>query len=101
MEDKVLDSLKLRIKNINEDVLNDLIADAITDVKTYINWPAETEETFPEGCNTIIKDIVMIRANRLGSEGIASESHSGVSQTYENDFPPELKRRLNKYRRLP
>lgn len=86
----------MRIKNVSDALFSDLITDAITDVKTYTN---RTEE-LPVACETIIKDLVMIRVNKLGSEGIASESFSGVSQSYENDLPSELKRRLNKYRRL-
>lgn len=98
METKILESLRLRIKNVSDELITDFITDATSDVKTYTN--RESEE-LPQECSTIIKDLVMIRANKLGSEGISSESFSGVSQTYESDLPPELKRRLNKYRRLP
>lgn len=99
LEDKLLQSLNLKIKNVSNELIVDFITDAETDVRTHTNRPAP--EALPVGCETIIKEIVLMRYNRFGSEGIASESFSGVSQSYVDDFPEDIKRRLNKFRRLP
>lgn len=99
MEEKILKSLKLRLKNLTDEEIQDLLSDVITDVREYIHAPSDSE--LPTGCESTVKELVMIKANRLGAEGIASESHSGVSQSYESDIPPNIKRKLNLYRRLP
>ncbi|WP_312647568.1 phage head-tail connector protein [Aminipila sp.] len=99
IEERILASLKLRVKNVSDELLKDLTTDAITDVRTFTN--ISKDEELPGGCETIVKDLVVRKINRLGSEGIASESHSGVSQTYEPDLPEDIKKKLNRFRRLP
>lgn len=99
MEERILDSLKIRVKNVSDDLLKDLVTDAITDVRTYLNW-SEHEE-LPAGCETVVKDIVVRQVNRQGSEGLASESFSSTSQSYESELPRDITRKLTKYRRLP
>lgn len=99
MEKELLKSLKLRIKNVEDELLLDLIRDAITDVKTHINY-AVTDD-LPAGCDSLVKELVSIRANQIGNEGLASYSAAGVSETYLADLPADLRCRLNKFRRLP
>ncbi|MDC4242535.1 phage head-tail connector protein [Clostridium tertium] len=100
MELEILNSLKLRpgISNLPETLLIDFITDAIQDVKIFINY--SDNEILPNGCKTIVKDLVVIKCNKLGSEGIASESHEGTSESYESDIPQEIKKKLYRYRRL-
>lgn len=49
---------------------------------------------------SIVEEWVVIRYNKLGSEGLQSESYSGISQTFLSDIPNDIKAQLNKYRRL-
>lgn len=44
--------------------------------------------------------IAIIKLNRLGSEGLDSESFSGISQSYLNDYPDDIKAVLNRKRRI-
>ncbi len=99
--DDILQSLKLRpgISNLSDELLKDFIQDSFSDVTEYINLEEGAE--MPVGCISIVKDLVVIKANRIGSEGISSESHEGVSQTYIDGIPKEIKTRLRRYRRLP
>lgn len=99
--DDILKSLKLRpgISNLSDELLKDFIQDSFNGVSEYINLIEGTE--MPEGCISIVKDLVVVNINRLGSEGISSESHEGVSQTYIDGIPKEIKSRLRRYRRLP
>ena len=100
MEEQILISIKLRpgISNNSDDLLKDLISDTITDVKAFINY-AYIEE-LPVGCISIVKELVIAKCNKLGSEGISSESHEGVSQSYTNDMPKDIKKKLYRYRKL-
>lgn len=80
-------------------LIEDIVSSAIDDVRDNLNYFYEKE--LPTYCKGIVKDLALIRYNQLGSEGLKSESYSGVSQTYNDDIPLSIKRRLSKYRRLP
>ncbi len=99
--DEVLQSLKLRpgISNLSDDLLKDFIQDSFNDVSEYINLEDGLE--MPIGCISIVKDLVVIKVNKIGSEGISSESYEGVSHSYIDGIPKEIKARLRRYRRLP
>ena len=69
----------------------------------------DTEQAFKELCNvdvipdeasSLIAEMAVIRYNRLGSEGLASQGYSGASESFINGLPDDLLRRLGKYRRL-
>ncbi len=101
MIEKIIESIKLRpgISNVDEFLLADLVQDSVIEVSDYINLKEGKE--LPIGCISIIKDIVVIKVNKLGSEGISSESYSGVSQSYTEDIPKDILRKLKRYRKLP
>lgn len=45
-------------------------------------------------------DMTVYTFNRLGTEGLTGESYSGVNFSYTDDFPPQLLRQLNAYRKV-
>ena len=82
------------------DVLEDMIKDSINDMRTMLNY--DDEEELPAGCIPAIKELVLVRYNQDGVEGISSESQSsGGSTTYMDALPDRVKRTIRKYRRLP
>lgn len=97
----ILESIKLRpgMSNISDTLLSDFISDVFNDISQYINLIEDAE--MPQGCISIVKDLVVIKCNNLGSEGISSESHEGTSQSYIEDIPKGVKSRLRRYRKLP
>ena len=99
--EEILKSIKLRpgLSNFGDDLLKDIISDVYNDVAEVINL--EEGKEMPLGCISIIKDLVVIKINKLGSEGISSESHEGISQSFINDIPYDVKRKLRRYRKLP
>ena len=101
MENEILESLKLRpgIANNNVELLLDITKDVISDVSEYINL--KEGESLPKGCISIVKELVTIKCNKLGNEGLASTSASGVSENYIDGLPKELKAKLRRYRKLP
>jgi hypothetical protein len=48
----------------------------------------------------IVEEITVIKLNRMNSEGLASQSYSGVSESYLNDYPQHIKNILNRKRRI-
>lgn len=99
--DNIVAVLKLRpgISNLTTELLTDIVQDTITDVVEYINLEEGTD--VPTSCVSIVKDIVIVKCNKLGSEGLSSESYSGVSQSYIEDIPKDILRKLKRYRKLP
>lgn len=101
MENKILESLLKRLGlQDQKDVLSDMIHDCISDMRLMLNY--EESEELPEGCIPAVKELVLIRYNQDGVEGISSESQSsGGSTTYMDALPDQVKRAVRKYRRLP
>lgn len=101
MENKILESLLKRPGlQDQEDVLTDMIQDSIIDMRSMLNY--EEDEDLPEGCIPAVKELVLVRYNHDGVEGISSESQSsGGSITYMDSMPDRVKRTIRKYRRLP
>lgn len=97
---KLIQSLRLRpgIEAVTDDLLKDFINDSIQDVKDYINY--SDEEELPLGCISIVKELVIIKCNRLGAEGLSGQSSSGISENYNDDIPKPLKKKLYRYRKL-
>lgn len=101
MENKILESLLKRPGlQDQKDILTDMIQDSISDMRTMLNYGEG--EALPEGCIPAIKELVLVRYNQDGVEGISSESQSsGGSATYMDALPDRVKRAVRKYRRLP
>lgn len=77
---------------------------SISILNYYINkatqhFLSETNlEKMPVSAGNIIIDLVILMWNKRGSEGLSSENHSGISYTWMNDIPVELKRQIASYR---
>ena len=76
-----------------------LVEDAITEVKNYVN--AAEAEALPMSVKHIVKELALIRFNKLGAEGVSSTSQSGISENYIEDLPAGLRRQLRRIRKLP
>lgn len=98
--EEILSSIKLRPGiSVNSDkLLKDLIEDSIHGVKDFINY--SDEEELPCGCISIVKELVIIKCNRLGTEGLSSQNVGGASESYLNDIPKPLKKQLYRYRKI-
>ena len=47
-----------------------------------------------------IEKMVVYNYNRLGTEGLNSESYSGVSYNYTTDYPEQILKMLKRYRKI-
>lgn len=96
---KILEKVKRRsnaAKSQSNDLLNDFIEETQEEIKDLIH-----REDIPLSLEGTIADIVVIKCNRLGTEGISSESFSGVSTSYMNDLPKDIIKKLRSCRKLP
>lgn len=100
MEEKIIKSLILRQGMEEGELLKDMVHDSILEMKSYLNYAED--EVLPEACIPAVKEMVLVRYNQDGVEGIASESQSsGGSTVYLDALPDKVKRVIRKYRRLP
>lgn len=88
-----LEKLKVRLPEVEDALLNQLLEDAENDILDYTNRNVLLPKM--EGLQ---RDLAIIYYNRLGSEGEASRSEGGISVSYE--MPQSIKDRLKAYRRL-
>lgn len=65
---------------------------------------AEVEEYCKRELDTVLElaaeQIAVIKLNRFGSEGLSSQSYSGVSESYIDGYPAEIQAVLNRKRKV-
>ena len=83
MTDAQLDRIKRRL-GIVDALQDDLINDLIDDAHAQFMAITDADMVLPK-YNFIISEVVILRYNRKGSEGMKSESVDGYSVTYETD----------------
>lgn len=59
-----------------------------------------TQNDNTKALKPLIIKIVIYNYNRLGTEGLTSESYSGVSYSYCDDYPESIMRTARAYRKL-
>ena len=67
---------------------------ALAEVEDYCNREADAT------LEMIAERIAVINLNRMNTEGLASQSLSGVSENYINDYPADIKAVLNRKRKI-
>ena len=93
----MLTNIKLLLNitdNSKDSLLQVLINSAINEVLNYTH-----NENAIEDLGATIIDMVVFKYNRLKTEGVDSESYSGVSFNYSADYPEAIMRSLRAYRK--
>lgn len=67
---------------------------ALAEVEGYCNRPVDFE------LEIIVERIAVIKLNRTNTEGLASQSYSGVSESYVDGYPADIKAVLNRKRKI-
>lgn len=67
---------------------------ALAEVEAYCRRPVDIE------LELVAYEIAKIKLNRLNAEGLASQSYSGVSETYIDGYPAEIQKVLNRKRKI-
>lgn len=68
---------------------------AVAEVSAYCNRSLLDYEL-----ETVAERIAVIKLNRLNTEGLASQSFSGVSETYVDGYPADIMAVLNRKRKI-
>lgn len=67
---------------------------ALAEVEAYCNRRIDTE------LEIVAERIAVIKLNRMNTEGLASQSFSGVSESYVDGYPADIKAILNRKRKV-
>ena len=67
---------------------------AISEVEEYCKREADAS------LELIAEKIAVIKLNRINTEGLSSQSYSGVSESYLDGYPEEIKMVLNRKRKI-
>lgn len=78
-------------------LLNMCIEDATNDAMGVTN---QSKAYVEQHLATTIVDMAVLIYNRIGTEGLASQSVSGMSESYTDDLPKKLKKSLYAHRRI-
>lgn len=92
----MLEDLKILLGVTNKDDLLNLL---IRKSETFVKNECRIEE-IPESLRDTVTDIAVIMYNRQGTEGVSSESFSGISTNYDLNLPINIRKALNRHRRL-
>lgn len=80
--------------NFTDEQINLCLKHAQAEVKSYCNRELDEE------LEICAQKIAIIKLNKLNSEGLASQSYSGVSESYIDGFPADILAVLNRKRKL-
>lgn len=69
---------------------------AAADVEAYTRRSAESDVVL----GLCAAQMAVVRLNRINTEGLASQSYSGVSESYLNGYPEEIQATLRSKRRI-
>lgn len=93
----MLEEIKLMLgaaaSNYSDELIGLCIKQALAEVEAYCNRDIDFEL---EAC---AQRIAIIKLNRIGSEGLASQGFSGVSENYIDGYPQDILSILNRKRR--
>lgn len=93
----MLEKIKLCLTNntYTDELINLFIEDTTKEVKIYCN-----REDIDVELESVIRRIVIIKLNRMNSEGLSSQSYSGVSESFIDGYPQDIVSILNRKRKL-
>lgn len=78
--------------NYSDALINLRYKQAVAEVETYCNRPLDIE------LEMAVEEIVVIKLNRMYTEGLASQSVNGVSESYVNGYPAHIQAILDSKR---
>lgn len=85
----------IKIDDTSKDaLLSILLEQATSELKQYCYRDQLTKEA-----DNVIIDMAVVKYNLLGTEGLSSQSYSGMNEAYAN-YPPQLIKSMNRYRKV-
>lgn len=80
--------------NYSDDLIALVIKNTTAEVEAYCNRKLDAE------LEMITERIVVIKLNRIHTEGLTAQSFSGVSESYVDGYPADILAALNRKRKI-
>ena len=80
--------------NYSDDLIGLCVKQAMAEVEGYCHRELDYE------LEVCAQKIAILRLNRVNTEGLASQSYSGVSEAYIDGYPAEILAVLNRKRKI-
>lgn len=80
--------------NYSDALIGLCVKQALAEVESYCNRKIDYE------LELIAQKIAIIKLNRQNTEGLSSQSYSGVSESYINGYPADILAALNRKRKI-
>lgn len=94
----MLEEIKLLLgeaaSNYSDAQINLAYRMALTEVEAYCRRTADVE------LELVAEKIAVLKLNRINTEGLASQSYSGVSESYIDGYPADILAVLNRKRKV-
>lgn len=94
----MLEDIKIMLgeaaSNYTDAQINLCIKYASAEVKSYCNRELDAE------LEVCVQKIAILKLNRINSEGLTSQSYSGVSESYIDGYPADILAVLNRKRKI-
>ena len=95
---KMIDEVKVLLGDAAENFTDSQIEMAlkltINEIENYCN------RQMNESLLLLAERIAVVKLNRTNTEGLASQSYSGVSENYVDGYPADIQAQLNKNRKI-
>lgn len=89
------ENLELLYPSVDSSVIELVVEQAESYVLDYCNL-----DEIPESLESVVFDMCKQDLNRLKGEGLTSEGAGGSSITYEQDYTPQVYKRLKKHKKI-
>ena len=87
--------LRERASNYSDEYLSLLLEESTQEAKGYCR-----RDDIPDPLGSAVVNMALVKLNRAGAEGVASQGFSGVSESYLDGYPEEIRSVLRRYRKL-
>lgn len=94
LEMDIIEQVKLLTESNNEPLIKLLVARAKKEIVTKLKV-----DEYKEDYNNVLVDIVIIKINRFGTEGLKSQNPGGTSETYLDDYPLFILEQLDAFKK--
>lgn len=80
--------------NYSDELIGLVLKQAMAEVEAYCRRDLDYE------LEMVAQRITIIKLNRINTEGLASQSYSGVSENYLDGYPADILATLNRKRKI-
>ena len=80
--------------NYSDALIGLVLKQALAEVEAYCNRPVDAD------LELVAERIAVIKLNRMNTEGLAGQSYSGVSESYQDGYPADILAILNSKRKI-